>query len=51
MADPRSVDDSQNTDDRPPISAHTCSAERTVFTESGNADAWIATDVTVDLRR
>jgi hypothetical protein len=34
--------------DAPPISAHSTSEDRTVFTESGNGDGWIATDLTVE---
>lgn len=33
------------------VSAHKSSPDRTVFTEDGNSDAWIATDLTVELRR
>lgn len=33
------------------VTAHYCDPERTVFTEKGNSDAWIATDLTVDLER
>lgn len=32
------------------VSACRTSAERTVFTEEGNTDGWIATDLTVDPR-
>jgi len=38
-------------DDRPAVKAHTCLEDRTVFTEDGNADGWIATDLTVELPR
>lgn len=38
-------------EDRPIVSALDSSADRTVFTEDGNSDGWIATDLTVDLRR
>ncbi|MFB6118529.1 hypothetical protein [Halosegnis sp.] len=31
------------------LSAHCTSPDRTVFTEPGNPEAWIATDHTVDL--
>ncbi|WP_313695806.1 hypothetical protein [Halorarum halobium] len=31
------------------VSAHRTSPDRTVFTEDGNADAWISTDVTVSV--
>ncbi|PSP83221.1 hypothetical protein BRC83_07570 [Halobacteriales archaeon QS_1_68_17] len=34
----------------PVVSAHRVSATRTVFTENENTDAWIATDLTVELR-
>lgn len=34
----------------PTVSAHGPSPERTVFTEEGNPDAWIATDTLVDLK-
>jgi hypothetical protein len=33
------------------ISAYNSRPDRTVFTESGNPDGWIATDHTVDLKR
>lgn len=35
--------------DEPTVTAHGPSPERTVFTEQGNPDAWIATDTLVDL--
>ena len=35
----------------PLVSALRTSPDRTVFTEDGNNDGWIATDLTVDLRR
>jgi len=31
------------------VTAHRCSEDRVVFVEQDNADAWIATDTTVDL--
>jgi hypothetical protein len=34
---------------RPTVSAHGPSPERTVFTEEGNPEAWIATDTLVEL--
>jgi hypothetical protein len=37
--------------DEPDISAHSTTPDRTVFTESDNGDGWIATDLTVDVRR
>ncbi|CAI49919.1 uncharacterized protein NP_3656A [Natronomonas pharaonis DSM 2160] len=33
------------------LRAHSTSPEKTVFTEPGNSDGWIATDYTVDVRR
>jgi len=33
------------------VAAHETCPGRTVFTEDGNTDAWIATDLTVDLER
>jgi hypothetical protein len=39
------------TDERPVVAASRCSPDRTVFTEQGNTDAWIATDLTVELDR
>ncbi|MFC6770872.1 hypothetical protein [Halorubrum pallidum] len=39
------------TDERPIVAASRCSPDRTVFTEQGNTDAWIATDLTVTLDR
>lgn len=33
------------------VSAHKSSPDRTVFTEKGNSDAWIATDLTVALQQ
>jgi len=32
----------------PRVSAHSTSEDRTVFTESGNGDGWIATDLTIE---
>lgn len=40
----------EDADDETPVSAHKSSPDRTVFTEKGNSDAWIATDLTVELR-
>ena len=39
------------TDDCPTVTAHKSHTERTVFTENGNKEGWIATDLTVDLWR
>lgn len=36
---------------RAEVSVHECSPDRTVFTEKGNSDGWIATDTTIDLDR
>jgi hypothetical protein len=36
-------------EDRPTVTAHESNPKRTVFTEEGNKDGWIATDLTVDL--
>lgn len=33
------------------VTAHRTTPDRTVFTESGNNDGWIATDLTVELQR
>ncbi|MFB6184158.1 MAG: hypothetical protein ABEI96_06340 [Haloarculaceae archaeon] len=38
-------------DERPPVSVHETRSDRFVFTEDGNDDAWIATDLTVRSRR
>ncbi|WP_200840198.1 hypothetical protein [Halorubrum sp. JWXQ-INN 858] len=37
--------------DLPIVAASHTSPDRTVFTEQGNTEAWIATDLTVDLER
>ncbi|WP_135363397.1 hypothetical protein [Halosimplex halophilum] len=36
--------------DCPAIAAHAATETRTVFTEDGNGDGWIATDLTVEIR-
>lgn len=36
---------------RPTINCHRSDEDRTVFTESGNSDAWIATEDTLPVRR
>ena len=36
---------------RPTVAASHTSPDRTVFTEQGNTDAWIATDLTLELER
>lgn len=43
--------DRSASDDQPRVTAHECSRDRTVFTENGNHDGWIATDLTVSLQR
>jgi len=45
---PQEADD---TDDSPCVSALRASPDRTVFTEEGNCDGWIATDLIVTLSR
>lgn len=40
------------TDDRPvELSAYSTSPDRTVFTEPGNCEAWLSTDLTVSCDR
>jgi hypothetical protein len=36
-------------DDTPELNVHEVTSERTVLTEPGNTDGWIATDTTVPL--
>lgn len=43
--------DEQSPDSTEKVSAHRSSPGRVVFTEDGNTDAWIATDLTVSLER
>lgn len=38
-------------DEEARVTAHCCNPERTVFTEQGNSDGWIATDLTVELEQ
>lgn len=38
-------------DDGPLVKAHTTTPDRVVFTEQGNNDGWIATDLVVDTWR
>lgn len=45
----RTVTDDSDAEERPDVSAHYASPERTVFTETGNREGWIATDTTVEL--
>jgi len=42
------VTDEEESDDRPTVTAHESRTDRTVFTEAGNREGWIATDLTVD---
>lgn len=49
MADTRTPDDA--VEDWPSVSAHSPTEDKTVFTEDGNPDAWIATDTTVEPSR
>lgn len=37
--------------DETTVTAHRSCPDRTVFTEEGNSDGWIATDLTVGLKR
>ena len=34
--------------ERPTVTAHVSRTDRTVFTEAGNKEGWIATDLTVE---
>jgi hypothetical protein len=45
------ADEAQAPDDETLVATHETCPGRTVFTEDGNTDAWIATDLTVDLER
>ena len=40
-----------SSDEPPAVTASRASPDRTVFTEEGNTDGWIATDLTVELER
>lgn len=59
MAAPYAPDGSREPEDgaeapdepEPTVAALRASADRTVFTEDGNSDGWIATDTTVELKR
>jgi len=46
MADTRTPDDT--VESRPSVSAHTPTENKTLFTEDGNPDAWIATDMAIE---
>lgn len=43
--------DGASVDGEPTIAVHGTSPDRAVFTESGNPDGWIATDLTLRLER
>ncbi|XVH31003.1 hypothetical protein ACNS7O_11490 [Haloferacaceae archaeon DSL9] len=45
------ADGDQPEESAPSVSALRTSPERTVFTEEGNCDGWISTDLTVTLSR
>ncbi|ESS07208.1 MAG: hypothetical protein A07HB70_00480 [uncultured archaeon A07HB70] len=47
----RDVDVEPDAGEEPIVSAHQTSPERTVFTEKGNCDGWIASDLVVGLDR
>lgn len=49
VADERPPGNDDGSESNLAVTAHNCSPERTVFTEKGNTDAWIATDTTVEL--
>lgn len=52
--DPEQDDESSGPDPATPemeLSVHATSPERTVFTEPGNSEGWISTDLTVDIER
>jgi hypothetical protein len=42
--------DAEDAEDTPAVNARTVSEDRTVFTEDGNPDGWISTDLTVPAR-
>lgn len=43
--------DADDEEETPVINCHRATADRRVFTEEGNTDGWIATDLTVDCFR
>ncbi|MUV90780.1 hypothetical protein GJ629_13455 [Halapricum sp. CBA1109] len=55
MSEMRTRDDTADEEDpdadTPSVTAHECSGDRTVFTERGNNDGWIATDLTISANR
>ncbi|MFC7138288.1 hypothetical protein ACFQMA_00375 [Halosimplex aquaticum] len=48
---PSEAPDERTPADCPEISAYSTTETKTVFTESGNDDGWIATDLTLDVRQ
>ncbi|MFW5939559.1 MAG: hypothetical protein ACOCQU_03840 [Halolamina sp.] len=44
-------DTAGETGEPPVVNTHSLSTERTVFTEDGNEDGWISTDLTVGIDR
>ncbi|MDS0258653.1 hypothetical protein NDI56_04405 [Haloarcula sp. S1CR25-12] len=38
----------EESEERPTVTAHESRTDRTVFTESGNKEGWIATDLTIE---
>ncbi|MFB6161006.1 MAG: hypothetical protein ABEJ61_07495 [Haloferacaceae archaeon] len=46
---PEGAESDASGEEPPVVSAHRTSPNRTVFTEEGNSDAWIATDLVVDV--
>jgi len=51
VTDTRWGHETRTADSAPCVSALRASPNRTVFTEEGNCDGWIATDSIVSLRR
>lgn len=45
------ADGEEPSSDAPAVTVHTTCPDRVVFTEQGNNDGWIATDLTVDCWR
>jgi hypothetical protein len=44
-------DDAPAADETPPVSVHRTNPERVVFTEDGNRDGWLASDLVVSVDR
>lgn len=53
MADSRPRDAPRDPDDESDVAVSACETRpgRVVFTEEGNSDGWIATDLTVEVER